>query len=95
ITFWPLREVVLEAAGERGYQGVLDVLAGEEDRESMAAHVGVAIGLIQESASGVGLFAAVRRFLEALARRQPPSRRRRAIPCSWSSYWPHSATSEK
>lgn len=71
ITFWPLREVVLQATGERGHQGVLDVLSGEEGRESIAAHVSPALGLTARAGPGEGLFPAIRRFFEVLARGQP------------------------
>jgi predicted ATPase len=33
ITFWPLREVVLPAAGPRGFDGLAELLVGEDDGE--------------------------------------------------------------
>lgn len=56
ITFWPLREMVLEATGERGHQGVLDLLAGEEARDSVAVQFSAAVGLTERAEPGEGLF---------------------------------------
>ncbi len=71
ITFWPLREVVLQAAGGRGWVGVLDVLAGEDDAPSIAARIAGAIGLEEEPGRAEELFPAMRRFVEVLARPRP------------------------
>jgi DNA-binding SARP family transcriptional activator/tetratricopeptide (TPR) repeat protein len=72
ITFWPLREIVVQAVGDRGRDGIMALLAGEDDAASTATHVADAIGLSDvPTADGKELFPAVRRLFEALARRQP------------------------
>jgi DNA-binding SARP family transcriptional activator len=67
ITFWPLREVALQAAGPRGFDGLAELLVGEDDGEWIAGQVAVAIGSPQEPGSANELFPAVRRLFEALA----------------------------
>jgi DNA-binding SARP family transcriptional activator/class 3 adenylate cyclase len=71
ITFWPLREVLLQAAGPRGLDGLGELLVGEEDGGWIATQVAVAIGLKQEPGSANELFPAVRRLFEALAGPRP------------------------
>jgi DNA-binding SARP family transcriptional activator/tetratricopeptide (TPR) repeat protein len=71
ITFWPLREVVLPAAGPRGLDGLAELLVGEDDGEWIAGQVAVAIGPTQEPGSANELFPAVRRLFEALASPHP------------------------
>jgi predicted ATPase/class 3 adenylate cyclase/DNA-binding winged helix-turn-helix (wHTH) protein len=71
ITFWPLREIVLQAIGDRGWDGVVDLLSEEDDGRSTAALVAGAIGLAEEPGQPAELFPAIRRFLEVIARRQP------------------------
>ena len=71
ITFWPLREVVLQAAGPRGFDGLAELLVGEDDGEWIAGQVAVAIGPTQEPGSANELFPAVRRLFEALASPRP------------------------
>jgi predicted ATPase/DNA-binding SARP family transcriptional activator/class 3 adenylate cyclase len=70
MTFWPLREIVMQVAGT-GREGLLGLLAGEDDAESIADQVVGAIGLTETSGSPGAPFPALRRFFEALARRQP------------------------
>lgn len=69
--FWPLREIVLQAAGERGRAGVVDLLAGEDDGRSIAAQIAGPIGLGEKPGRVEELFPAVRRLLQVLANRQP------------------------
>lgn len=71
ITFWPLREVVAQAAGRAGRDALLDLLAGERDAERIADPVASAIGLTEGPGRPGDLFPAVRLFLEALARKRP------------------------
>jgi DNA-binding SARP family transcriptional activator/tetratricopeptide (TPR) repeat protein len=71
ITFWPLREVLLQAAGPRGLDGLAELLAGEDDGEWIAGQVAVAIGPTHEPSSANELFPAVRRLFEALANPRP------------------------
>lgn len=71
VTFWPLREVVLEATRAVAGDSPAALLSGEPDGERIAAQVGAAIGLTQEPTQPHELFPAIRSFFEALARRQP------------------------
>ena len=71
ITFWPLREIVLQAAGDREWDGVVDLLSEEDDGRSIAELIAGAIGLAEESGRAAELFPAIRRLLDTLARRQP------------------------
>ncbi|HKH15570.1 MAG TPA: BTAD domain-containing putative transcriptional regulator, partial [Solirubrobacterales bacterium] len=70
MTFWPLREIVMQVA-RTGREGLLGLLAGEDDAESIADQVMDAIGLTETSGRLDAPFPALRRFFEALARRQP------------------------
>jgi len=71
ITFWPLREVALQAAGPRGLDGLAELLVGEDDGDWIAGQVAVAIGPTQEPGRANELFPAVRRLFEALASPRP------------------------
>jgi DNA-binding SARP family transcriptional activator len=71
ITFWPLREIVLEAAGPGGRDALVELLAAEDDGEEIAAQVGGAIGWAQEPARPDALFPAFRRLFEVLVGRAP------------------------
>lgn len=71
ITFWPLREVVLEATGVARGDSLVALLSEEADGRGIAAQVAAAIGLTQEPARPDELFPAIRRFFETLARREP------------------------
>jgi DNA-binding SARP family transcriptional activator len=71
ITFWPLREIVLEAAGPRGHDALVELLAAEDDGKGIAAQVGAAIGWAQEPARPDALFPAFRRLFEVLSGRRP------------------------
>jgi len=70
MTFWPLREIVMQVAGVRR-EDLLKLCAGEDDAESIADQVAGAIGLSEPSGSLDAPFPALRRFFEALAKRQP------------------------
>ena len=71
ITFWPLREVLLQATGPRGLGGLAELLVGEDDGEWIAGQVAVAIGPTQEPGSANELFPAIRRLFEVLASPRP------------------------
>jgi len=71
ITFRPLREVVLEAAGGGGFDALSKLLSGEADGRWIARQVAAAIGLTQEPTRVEDLFPAVRRFFEVLSKRHP------------------------
>jgi len=71
ITFWPLREVALQAAGPRGFDGLAELLIGEEDGGWIADRVAVAIGPTEGPGRANELFPAVRRLFEALASPRP------------------------
>ncbi|MGH2368336.1 MAG: ATP-binding protein, partial [Chloroflexota bacterium] len=70
MSFWPLREIVLQVAGT-GREGLLELLAGEEDAESIADQVANGIGLTLTPVRPDAPFPALRRLFETLARRQP------------------------
>ena len=71
ITYWPLREVVREAAGDLTQAGIEELLEGDEDANRIAARVAGAIGI----GDGVGApdetLWAVRRLFEHLSRDRP------------------------
>jgi DNA-binding SARP family transcriptional activator/class 3 adenylate cyclase/tetratricopeptide (TPR) repeat protein len=72
ITFWPLREIVHDAAGEVTGESVLALLAGAEDAPLVAAGLAAALELAEKSgASEEEIFWAVRRLLETLAEERP------------------------
>jgi DNA-binding SARP family transcriptional activator len=71
VTFWPLREVVLEAVGGARIESLAKLLSGEAGGERIAAQIGAAIGLTQEPARPDELFPGIRRFFEAMAYRRP------------------------
>jgi predicted ATPase len=70
ITFLPLREAVLEAAGPRGWRSLTELLEAEDDGSQVADQVAGAIGLTPQQGRAEELFAAVRRLFETLAARQ-------------------------
>jgi DNA-binding SARP family transcriptional activator len=73
ITFWPLRELVLQAgAGHGSAERIKALLDDEADAVAVAERLHHAIGPGNEgSADAAEIFWAARRFLEALARSQP------------------------
>jgi class 3 adenylate cyclase/tetratricopeptide (TPR) repeat protein len=71
ITYWPLRDVVRDAAGGLRRSGLDELLAGEPDGERIAGQVAAAIGVGDDSAAPEETMWAVRRFFEHLARRRP------------------------
>jgi class 3 adenylate cyclase/tetratricopeptide (TPR) repeat protein len=78
ITFWPIAEIVREAAFIRDDDSAVaarerlrDLVEGDEDGDILAGHVAQAVGLVEGTASQSELALGVRRFLAALARRRP------------------------
>lgn len=71
ITFRPLREALLEAAGPRGWPALRERLSEEEDGVSLAEQIAGALGLSPRPPRPDGLFPAVRRVLELLAGERP------------------------
>jgi class 3 adenylate cyclase/tetratricopeptide (TPR) repeat protein/predicted Ser/Thr protein kinase len=71
ITYWPVYEVVLAAAGGETAGDVARLLEGEDDAELVARRVAGAIGLAEAGGGREETFWAIRRLLEHLARRRP------------------------
>ena len=78
ITFWPLAEVVKQAAGiEEADSGevarakVEAVVAADDNAAAIALDIATAIGLTAGAGRGEEIFWAVRRFLELLAAERP------------------------
>jgi class 3 adenylate cyclase/tetratricopeptide (TPR) repeat protein len=71
ITYWPLRDLVRDAAGRLSQDAIEELLQGEPEAERIAARVAGAIGIQETSASPEETMVAVRRLLEHLARQQP------------------------
>ncbi len=78
ITYWPVIEVVKEAAGlddaespDQSRQKLAALLEGEEESELTARRVAEVIGLAETSSGAEESFAAVRALFEALARQRP------------------------
>ena len=76
ITFWPIAEMAIQAAGiaeddppERARAELRELLEGTPDGETVAAHLSGMLGL--DGSGPVEPPWAVRRFLEALGRRRP------------------------
>jgi class 3 adenylate cyclase len=78
ITYWPVIEVVRDAAGlgdtstpDESLSKIATLLEGEQDVELAAKRIGEVIGLSEELGGAEEGFWAVRTFFEALARRRP------------------------
>ncbi|HEX2051044.1 MAG TPA: adenylate/guanylate cyclase domain-containing protein [Actinomycetota bacterium] len=78
ITFWPLKEVVGQAAGTSGrdrpdeaFERIRAVVADDDEGERVAAGVAQLLGIADGSESTDEAFWAVRRFFETLARDRP------------------------
>jgi class 3 adenylate cyclase/tetratricopeptide (TPR) repeat protein len=78
ITYWPIRELVSQAAGiveadtsDAAKTKIRDLLAGEPEAELLARRVGTALGVETEPAPQEELFWAIRKLLEHLARERP------------------------
>ncbi|MGZ4354932.1 MAG: adenylate/guanylate cyclase domain-containing protein, partial [Gaiellaceae bacterium] len=78
ITYWPLAEIVRQAAGVHEGEGrarsrarIADLLSGEPDGETAAAVLAEAIGLAEGGAQAVQIAWAARTMLEAIGRKRP------------------------
>ncbi len=71
ITFRPLREVVLQAAGAGRPEALAEVLVEEDEGAWIVTQVAGALGLTQEPVGGEELFPAFLRFFEILSNRGP------------------------
>jgi class 3 adenylate cyclase/tetratricopeptide (TPR) repeat protein len=72
ITYWPLRDLVREAAGELTKARIVELLDGEPDAEQIATRVAGAIGIVgSPGGPEETMWAAVRRLLEHIAREGP------------------------
>jgi class 3 adenylate cyclase/tetratricopeptide (TPR) repeat protein len=71
ITYWPLRDIVRDAAGGLRRSGLDELLAGEPDGERIAGQVAAAIGVGDDSAAPEETMWAVRRLFEHIARQRP------------------------
>jgi DNA-binding SARP family transcriptional activator/predicted ATPase len=72
ITFWPLRDLVLQAGGSDSPEGIEALLDGEADAASVADRLHRAFAPGKQGRSDAAeIFWAARRLLDALARSQP------------------------
>ncbi|MDP8936304.1 MAG: AAA family ATPase [Actinomycetota bacterium] len=77
ITFWPVAEVVRQAAGigpddgEAASRARLEAVLGEDADGAVVGHLSQVLGLAGATAGSEDIFWAVRKLLEAVARRKP------------------------
>jgi class 3 adenylate cyclase len=78
ITFWPVREVIVQATGiQEGDEpagaraAIAHALAGEELEPLLTERIAEVLGFAEATGSSEEIFLAVRRLLEALAHRKP------------------------
>jgi len=71
ITYWPLRDVVREAAGDLTQARIEELLEGEEDADRIAARVAGAIGVAEHAGAADETNWAVRRLFERIASDRP------------------------
>ena len=72
ITFWPLREIVGQIAGEEARRGILDLLRANADAGLIADRISGALGIAEAPGGDVReIFWAFRKLFEELARRRP------------------------
>ncbi len=71
ITYWPLRDIVREAAGELTVEQIERLLEGAEDADLIAARVAGAIGIGDGAGAADETLWAVRRFFEHISRDRP------------------------
>ncbi|MEP6909913.1 MAG: AAA family ATPase, partial [Actinomycetota bacterium] len=71
ITYWPLRDIVREAAGELTVDQIEELLEGDEDARRIAERVAGAIGVGDASGAADETLWAVRRLFEHLSRDRP------------------------
>jgi len=71
VTFWPLAEIVREAAGDTTPAAIASLIAEEPEADEIAARIAGAIGAHDAGGSAAELFWAVRSLFGALARERP------------------------
>jgi predicted ATPase/class 3 adenylate cyclase len=78
ITFWPVKDIVTQAAGidetedkDEAQIKILKLLSGEPEADMLAARVAQMISLAESTSGTEEMFWAARRLLETMARRQP------------------------
>jgi class 3 adenylate cyclase len=78
ITYWPVTEVVRQAAGislddslQAAHARLAALLAGHEQAEQVASRIAATVGLVEASGATDEIFWAVRKLLEHLARSRP------------------------
>jgi len=71
ITYWPLRGIVLSAAGSLSRAGIEEFLGDVDDADRIAERLAGAVGVAEAGPGGEETFWGVRRFLEHLARDRP------------------------
>ena len=72
ITFWPLQEIVHEAAGEAPLETILECLGGDEEAATITELIAAALGLAEgRTASEEETFWAVCKLVEGIARERP------------------------
>jgi DNA-binding SARP family transcriptional activator len=70
-TYLPIAEIVRRLVAEESVRGIAALLDGEEDAEQIALRVAEVVGLAEGPAAPGESFWAIRRLLEAVARRGP------------------------
>ena len=71
ITYWPLRGILLTAAGSLSKAGIEEFLGRSDEAGRIAERLAGAVGTAKEAPGGEETFWAVRRFLEHIARDRP------------------------
>jgi class 3 adenylate cyclase len=71
ITYWPLRDVAVQAAGGETREDVLQLLGDDDQRENIADRIMAVIGTADVAGDREATFWAFRRFFEAIARERP------------------------
>ena len=71
ITYWPLRDVVREAAGDLTQDKIEGLLEGDDDGAQIAARVAGAVGVAEHAGAAEETNWAVRRLFERLAGERP------------------------
>jgi DNA-binding SARP family transcriptional activator len=71
ITFWPLAEIVREAAGDTTRAAIASLIASDPEADEIAARIAGAIGADDAEGSAADLFWAVRSLFAAQARERP------------------------
>ena len=70
-TYMPIADVIRQAASQPSQDGIVSLLAGEDDGEQVAQRVAEVVGFAEGPAAPGEAFWAVRRLLEVLARERP------------------------